>query len=80
MVHLAEVGDLVKHKDDGSLWLSRITRIDGNRFLYIEDEFIIYNAEKHLLSDTGIGDRDIIENYGKISLEEWFELFPEYRV
>lgn len=80
MVHLAEVGDLVKHTDDGSLWLSRITRIDGDRFLYIEDEFIIHNSAGHLLSDTGIGDRNIEHNYGQITLEDWFELYPEYRI
>ena len=77
---LAEVGDLIKHSDDGSLWLSRITEIDCNRFLHIKDEFILYNAEEHILSDTGIGDSDILENYGNIDLKTWFELYPEYRI
>ena len=77
---LAKVGDLVRHIDDGSTWLSRITDIDSNRFLSITDEYIIKNCCKHELSWTGIGDKDIIENYGNITLDEWFELFPEYKV
>ncbi len=77
---LAEVGDLVKHIDDHSTWLSRITKTDGNRFHDVTDEFILNNMDNHILSDTGIGDKDIIENYGKISLEDWFELYPEYRI
>lgn len=77
---LAEVGDLVKHVDDYSVWLSRITHIDRNRFLSVKDEFILYNNSGHILSDTGIGDDDIHENYGKITLEEWFEIYPEYRI
>jgi hypothetical protein len=76
----ADVNDLVKHNDDGSLWLSRVTHIDGNRFLTVIDEYIIKNNKSHVLSDTGISESDVLENYGNISLENWFEIYPEYRV
>lgn len=73
-----QVNDLVKHKDDGSLYLSRIDRIDGDGFCYITDEYILVNNKNHILSDSGIGSRSIITNYGNITLDEFFEMYPEY--
>lgn len=73
-----QVNDLVKHKDNGSIFLSRIDRIDINWFCYIIDEHILFNADKHILSESGITIEDIIINYGNITLDEFFEMYPEY--
>ena len=76
------VDDLIIYKDDGALFLAVITHIDRNRFILVSDYCVLRNTEEQLIPqyDCGIGENDILKNFGNITIEEFKVRYPEWTI
>lgn len=79
---ITEYGDLIIYKESGAIFLAEVIGIDSNRFISIKDHYVLRNTKEQFLPQSiyGIGESDIFVNYGKITLQEFRERYPEWLI